>query len=309
MRTVKKILRILIPLILLIFLVYEAKRNLKPEDLQLSLEALRRMSRRRIVFLLVLGLLVNAVKYFYDAFILHFYKLRLSRWSIFKAAILANNIGSLSGAGLRYAIYRGRLDRIDCLRVNVLVLMSSYLGLAGLNLFTLIRSEAEAGILNQYAWLKAALAFLVLLFPLFFMADRMKGVRRWLIQKSQIDRLPLELKLRLSAASFLDWGATALLFALITTTLSPKLRPLDILAAFSVASTVAALSYMPGGWGTFDYLAVVSLRSLGVWMHDALLIMALFRLFNTVIPVVLGLAINLPTLLRQGLLALKKNEP
>lgn len=300
MNSTRKILRFIVPLAVIVFLIFEVIEHVNSGDIKAAIEVLKDLPLGRIILIIGFGFLVNSIKYFYDAVILDFYNIKLSKWRIYRSALLSNNLGSISGAGMRYYLYRESLKHEDCLRLSALILLSSSLGLSFLNLFALLGKHTEKGIFLQNNWLELTMVLIIFNIPIFFSADHIKFIKNWLIKNSSIESIPLGLKLRLTAVSLLDWISTVVLFCYVCFMQTNNLSISNSLAIFSVSSTIAALSYIPGGLGSFDYIAVASFRVLNLPMHLALSIIAVFRMVNTFIPLLFGGAINLPSIIHRS---------
>lgn len=299
MISIKKSLRFIMPLAIIGFLIFEVIEHVNSGDITSAIETLRNLTIFQISLVVFLGFIVNSTKYFYDVVILKYYSIRLPRWQIYRSALFANNIGSISGAGMRYYLYRESLQQIDCLRLSVLIFLSSYLGLAILNVFALLGRHTEKGIFLQYSWLEFTMIAIVLIIPVFFFADYSRVVKKWLIKKGNVESLNYMLKLRLAAVSLLDWFSTTVLFCYVCSIQTNEISISNSMAIFAVSSTIAVISYMPGGLGSFDYTAAASLRLLNTPMYITLSTIALFRMVNTFIPLLIGGAINLPTIIRR----------
>ena len=101
---------------------------------------------------------------------------------------------------------------------------------------------------------------------------------------------------KLAALALGYWAFDALCLILMFTALGVAANPLVLLAAYGVATAVAAIPLTPGGIGIFEVTMLASLTLLGVGSEAAIPILA-YRLFNFWLPIPLA-AVFYPTLRR-----------
>ena len=103
---------------------------------------------------------------------------------------------------------------------------------------------------------------------------------------------------KLAALALGYWAFDAMCLILMFDALGVGADPLDLLVAYCVATTIAAIPLTPGGIGVFEVTMLATLALLGVGSEAAIPILG-YRLFNFWLPIPLA-AVFYPTLRRTG---------
>lgn len=286
----KLLFKIGIGVIVLFYIIKEGSHQIQNVNLYETFKTLRNLSFRQVLIMLCFGLLATATMTLYDFTVIRYFHHTIKPLLMFNIAFVANSLnnllgmGGLAGATARTVLLRkNNLDFKTSVYYNTLIIPATPTGLSLLALFLISESKTMAVITSRYPWILFGVIGMILLLPIFFFSDKIidhfhKGNNQFVMHKS------LSLKIKLLLISFIEWFSAALFFYYITRLYSENANFILILMVYSIASIAGIMSFLPGGVGSFDLIALIGLQFFDVGASDALAILVLFRIFYYLIP-------------------------
>lgn len=138
------ILRIVIPAAVLLFVFFQAKKELAGLSFKETFLIIDQINRIDLFILVFLGLAAILAMTLYDFVLVRSLGMKVSKWKTIKVSWIANSLnnvlgfGGLSGAGLRTILYKEHVDDVKKLIRGIAWLASSVLlGLSVLSLLVL----------------------------------------------------------------------------------------------------------------------------------------------------------------------------
>jgi phosphatidylglycerol lysyltransferase len=282
-----KVVKLILPVLLLILIFFEGKKELKNIDPSTLLVELQSYSLKHLFFMLVLGLVAFSSLLFYDFLLVKLLNVRLSLFKIAKISWIANSFnnilgfGGLAGASLRGMLYKRHLDE-DSGQLMSSILWITPLMLSGLSVLAwlpILSLVSLEFIFEKHQWLRFVvwgMAAYVPLFLLFLLFIKKKSSRI----KNLLSIIIISVVEWLCAASVL-WGIARLLGNNISFS--------AMLAIFIAGAIAGVISLVPGGLGSFDLMVIVGMANYGVEDNHIIVIVLFYRLFYYIVPFTLGL--------------------
>lgn len=190
--------------------------------------------------------------------------------------------GGLSGGALRIKLYR----RYESSRDNAVNYGARIwaAGLTGLCLLIWLSLPFAIGRFDPVIFIPAAVFSLYL--PFYYLTGYIK-IGKLNIKDSPIGKMPLREKASLHFASFLEWSAAFLFFVYTISLFSPLISIPILLFIYAASTAIGYLSFIPGGLGSFDLVAISLLSVSGLATERVLLSLLLFRIFFYIAPFVI----------------------
>ena len=302
-----KLLAKLTVAVLLLFLIIRGGREqIRNIDFYELSVAIRSLTLFQIILLIFLGLTASASMTLYDYAIIKYFEHRIKPRMFFNIAFAANSLNNLLGmGGLAGATVRTILLRKNDLGLNVSIYYNVLLapamptGLSIMGVWFLFFSGDAGHIVEKYPWLYIGIAGVILILPAFFFLDRI------------LDRFPqkdisltlhrsVKLKLKLVGISFFEWMAAFFVFYYIVSMFYQDIGIGAVLGVYSIAAIAGIMSFMPGGLGSFDLIALIGLQRYGMETSNALAVLVLFRVFFFLTPAFVGMAFMILNLMMDG---------
>lgn len=292
----KLIIKLGIASVILFVIIKEGGNQIGDIDFYETFAELRELPLAEVVLLIVIGLLATATMTLYDFTVIRFFEHTIKPSLFFNIAFVANalnnllGMGGLAGATARTIMLRkNNLDFKASLYYNALILPATPTGLSLLAIFLIVEAETIAVITDHYEWIYLGIVGMVLFLPAFFLSDKIidqfyKGNDNKAMHKS------MPLKFQLVGISFLEWFSAALVFYYITSLYVDQPNFIFILSVYSIAAIAGIMSFLPGGIGSFDLIALIGLQFFQVPPSEALTILILFRVFYYLLPAFIGVA-------------------
>ena len=282
---------------LLLFLIIRGGSDLiRDIDFYEIYGTIRSLTFLQVILLFTLGLAATASMTLYDYAVIRYFEHTIKPMLFFNIAFVANSLnnlmgmGGLAGATARTIMLRkNNLDLNVSLYYNMLLAPATPTGLSLLGFWLLVQPGAAGGVMARYPWIYIGIIGVVLILPAFFFLDRI--IDRYKKKDDGINmHRSVHLKLRLVAISFAEWIAAALFFYYIVSIYAPSADFKMILGVYSLAAIAGIMSFLPGGIGSFDLIALIGLQQAGIGVSDAMAVLILFRCFFFLIPAFLGVS-------------------
>ncbi|MBB6672783.1 bifunctional lysylphosphatidylglycerol flippase/synthetase MprF [Cohnella nanjingensis] len=293
----KRYLKILLPVLILVFLYSQTHAFLRDIRPSVALHIMGRIHLGGHLLLLGVSLFAVSIMIGYDLLLLRWNGARLPLRTVWKISWISNSFNNalgfagFTGAGLRLMLYRKRGVSGQGLLGSVLYLsLSGLTGLSVLCLLLLGGAWKDHALLQDHSWLLIAIIGVSVYLPVFALLKvlpllkRAVGVEggsnaRWTPAVAAI------------AASFAEWIAAALTFWVAARMLHLPMDFRDAAGIYTMAAVAGIASFVPGGLGSFDVVALLGLNAFGIPPARALALVLVFRMFYYFIPLSIGLAL------------------
>ncbi|MCG7381738.1 bifunctional lysylphosphatidylglycerol flippase/synthetase MprF [Paenibacillus sp. ACRRY] len=289
-----KFIKILFPLTLIVLIAVIGRHELQKVNIGRMIHELSSMPSHVVIIWSIASFFAVSAMSAYDFLIRKQFKLDLGWKKIYQYAWIANSFNNMigfagvAGVAMRTLLYKKSNVPIKTMGAAVLFLSPIILvGLSLLGCFVLIGVFPVEPVFKEHAWLKIGVWGIACYLPLFFLMQRSSHFAKW-FNKGQ-SKLPWKIVIASLGSSVLEWVCAGALFWLFAYYYLSDIPFAPTFGIYIVAAIAGVISMAPGGIGTFDLIALLGLKTLGVTSSDALTILFLFRIFYFVIPWLIGL--------------------
>lgn len=299
-KTLFTFLKIMIPLLILLLLSYEAKEIFKDFNWNLLNIYLDRLSLPNIIMILLLGLVSLTPMYFYDVILLKIFYIHIPKRKLIFYSLTANafsnlvGFGGVAGATLRSYYYRNHLS--DRTPYIMIIAKLSLFYLTGLSILSWVIAFSDLHVYSEIKFIKLAVwaiaAYTPILMTVFFFRKSFWNLEH--LKRGYISEL--------IAISIFEWIFVIICIWGIANILEVSLPFSMIFPIVIISACAGIISLIPGGIGSFDLVFLIGMETKGVPTELSLLIIMFYRLSYYLFPVLLGT----PFVLYQ-LLGKKKN--
>ncbi|KPN12714.1 phosphatidylglycerol lysyltransferase [Bacillus australimaris] len=292
-KTGMTILKMLFPIVIILVLIFVAKQELSGLSIKKTFYIIDSLNRMDLFILVFLGLVAVLSMSLYDFILRRSLDMPISGWKTIRISWIANSFnsvlgfGGLSGAGLRTLLYKEYITDTKKLLKGIALLTSSVL--LGLSIFSdliLVRVLPVESIISQEPWLWAFVIIFACIVPIYIVLAS--------IRKSSIESGENGLKHPIYAyigASFLEWLAAGLVMYMAVVSMGMNVDVRIVLGVFAIASIGGLISMVPGGFGSFDLIFLLSMQYIGFDKEMVLTALVLYRFVYSIFPFILGLCI------------------
>ena len=239
---------------------------------------------------LVVGMIASFCMVLYDVFGMKSFRYEIDTRDLISISFVSNTLntllgfGGLTGPAIKTMLLKKQsIEPKEMLSYNAIQVSSATTGLSFLAVITLINFRNIMPLINQHKWLLIFLvAFASYLIGYFFLDRVLKQFKTWSSTFGPT-RL-LKLRLKLLAVSVLEWILACALFYTLAFYFYRDLSFINIMSIFAISSIAGILSFLPGGVGSFDLIAIIGLHLVGLTSNEALVVVILYRVFYYIIP-------------------------
>lgn len=303
-----KLGKILIPILVMILIIYQAKSIFSEIDLKQVVNIMKGISPHYLTIFLIIAVVAIICLCSYDLVLMDYYDYKVRITTTLRISWIAvsfNNImgfGGLTGASLRtYLFNKEGIKTKDMINYNMILVPSSIIGLSLLAFLSIFNIFDTYALLDVYKWLWLAILAFCFFIPIYFFL----GKFQWLNDKLKRFNLYFEgsvsVKLKLTIFSVLDWLSRGLLMYAIARCFNGNVTYLSILGVDIIGSVAGLISFIPSGVGSYDIIALMALQNLGFTANTGLSIILLFRIYYFIIPWIIGGILWIITLIKNGI--------
>ncbi|WP_411346425.1 bifunctional lysylphosphatidylglycerol flippase/synthetase MprF [Paenibacillus sp. WLX1005] len=292
-----RIIKILIPIIILVIIIIQGRKEIEHINLGRVLFELHRMPVSAIIQISLASFIAVSAMSTYDYLLRKHFKLDVEWKAAFRYAWIANTFNNmigfagLTGVGLRAILYKKSGVPIKTMGSAILFLSPIILvGLSLLGWLTIIGIFPVEPMFDAHPWLRFAVWGVSLYLPFFLLMQRSSLFAKWFHKEGE-GKLPWSIVIASVGASFLEWACAAVLFWLILYHDLDHLPFATAIGIYVVAAIAGIISMAPGGIGAFDLTALLGLQTIGVDSTRAITALVLFRMFYFLIPWLIGLVL------------------
>lgn len=293
----KKGIKFALPAIILLFVYSQTHSFIKQMRPSLALHIMGKLHTKDHLLLLAVSMAAVAAMAGYDWLFARWNQARLPLRSVLRIGWIAgtfNNLmgfGGFTGAGLRSLMYKKRdIGGSGIIRSIVYLSLSMLTGLSVLGILLLTGLLRDEGMFREHIWLLLVVAGISCYLFLFLLIDRLRTLRRWFgLDETEAPRWTRGLSA--VAVSTIEWLAAAAVFYTVIHTLGGGIGFREAAGIYAIAAMAGVASFVPGGLGSFDVIALLGLQTAGMSPEHALAVVLLFRIFYYFIPWCIGLAL------------------
>ncbi|MBL0848399.1 bifunctional lysylphosphatidylglycerol flippase/synthetase MprF [Mammaliicoccus fleurettii] len=274
---------------ILCVVIYVLHNEIGKIDFKKTIVLFREMNTAYFVGIILLGVLSVSVLSLYDIMLKQSLKISLPIHKILSISYIINTFnsilgfGGLIGAGLRIYSYRNDVnDKKELIKSVSLLLLSMLSGLSLLCVLIVLGIFNADTLLANIYWAKIVLYIGSLFLPLFIIFSFLKpSIRR--------DRF---LGVKFTIVSALEWLAASFLLFIILKALHINIDYAHLVGIFVIAALSGLISMIPGGFGAFDLVILLGIKSLGVPEEQVLLALLLYRVAYYFFPFIIALGLS-----------------
>lgn len=281
-----RIVKIAFPIVLLLFVIYQGKKELAGLSIKDSIAAINQIPRGGFILAITVGLIAVSTMFFYDYILIRTLKLKVSLWKIFRVSWIANSFngvlgfGGLAGASLRAVLFREHTkDSPQLIRSIAWMAPSLMSGLSLLSLLVIMDIFPARSILHSEKWLWIPVVGVFIFLPAYILFSKFKGKETNSAKVTTMYTL----------VSFIEWFSAGITSYVIIHLIGINVPFPIAIGTFVLAAVAGLISLVPGGLGSFDLVYIIGLTSYGIDKGTVLTALLLYRLCYYLIPFAIGL--------------------
>ncbi|MBY0120381.1 UPF0104 family protein [Bacillus sp. S/N-304-OC-R1] len=285
-KTLLSIAKVIIPILILLIISYEAKGLFKDFNWNLIDLYLDKLSLQRMIIILILGLAALLPMFFYDVILLQIFETKLAKRHLILCSLSANafsnlvGFGGVAGATLRSYYYRQYVpETVPFIRI---IAKMSLFYLTGLSILSWLVALSDLHVYSEIKFMKFAVWGIAAYTPvlLFLFSFRKKF---W-----NLENLKRGFIAELIAVSIFEWLSVGVCIWGIAHLIGVTV-PFSIIFPIVIISACAGIiSLIPGGIGSFDLVFLIGMETHGIPAELSLLIIMFYRLSYYIFPVLIS---------------------
>ncbi|UDI78336.1 bifunctional lysylphosphatidylglycerol flippase/synthetase MprF [Staphylococcus taiwanensis] len=283
------ILKFIFAAALFIAVVITLYHELSHINFKQTLESFSKINRWQLIGLFICGGASMILLSLYDLILVKGLKLDIPLSRVFRISYIINafnaivGFGGFIGAGFRAFIYKNYTsDRKKLVHAISIILVSMLTGLSLLSILVVLHIFDASHILNKIHWVRWILYLVALFLPIFVAYTVIKP----------IDQSNKFLGLYCTLVSSIEWMAAAMVLYLSAIVVDIHVAFTTVIGIFIIAALSGLVSFIPGGFGAFDLVVLLGLKSLGVPEEKVLLALLLYRFAYYFVPVIIALILS-----------------
>ena len=282
-------LKFVFAITLLVIVVWTLYRELSHIDFKKTLILLGEVDRVWLVILLVVGAASLLVLTLYDVVLSKVMKLHVPILKLLRVSYIINALnavvgfGGFIGAGVRLMFYKTYTNETKSLVHTIsLVLLSMLTGLSLLAILVATNLFDASHMLDKLPWVRWILYVAACFLPVFIAVTMWKPVNKE-------NRL---FGIYCTLISSVEWIAASAVLYLAFKIVGVDASFTAFVGIFIIAALAGLISFIPGGFGAFDLIILLGLKSLNVPEEKVLLGLLLYRMAYYFFPVIVALVIS-----------------
>lgn len=283
------ILKVIFAATLFIFVVFTLYKELSHINLKETIKAVGDINRFWLVVLFLSGGASLVVLSLYDILLVKTLKLDISLLKTIRIGYIVNafnavvGFGGFIGASVRFLFYKPTTDNKKALLHTIsIVLVSMLTGLSLLSILIVIHVFDVGHLFNPFPWIHWLLYIVALFLPLFIIFTYVKPVQ-------ETHKL---FGLYCTFVSSIEWVIAALVLYMALGIVGIQVPFSVFMGIFIIAALSGLISFIPGGFGTFDLIILLGLKNLNVPEEEIVLALLLYRFAYYLFPVLIALILS-----------------
>lgn len=287
--------KILVPIIIMLLVGYEARSIFKEIDIKQVMDILCNIPTQYLLIFLVSAIISILFLCFYDISLANYYRYNVKFLKMLEVSWIAhtfNNImgfGGLTGATLRTILLKDEnIDTKDMINFNMILIPTTIVGLSVMCYLGVLKIFDIYHLLRIHQWLWIGILIFCGFLPIYYFLDKFTWLNNILKKFNLYFEGSIRLKIKLTILATCEWIVRSILFFTISKYFKGNVKFLEVTGVNILACVAALISFIPGGVGSFDLIAIVGLKEMGYSANSALSITILFRLYYFIIPWIIG---------------------
>lgn len=283
---VLSILKVIFAISLFIFVVFTLYRELAHINLKETIYAIRDLNSVWLIVLFLSGGTAILILSMYDVILARSLNLKVSLPKAIRIGYIVNALnavlgfGGVIGASVRFILYKDTAeDKKELLHSISVVLISMLTGLSMLSILVVFHVFDVKHIFNPFPWIKWVMYIAALFLPIFIISTIIRPVNK----KHKL------IGLYCTIVSSIEWIIAALVLYMSLYTVGVQVNLSVFIGIFVISALSGLISFIPGGFGTFDLIVLLGLKSLNVPEEKIVLALLLYRLVYYLFPVLIAL--------------------
>jgi phosphatidylglycerol lysyltransferase len=272
------------PLFLLILAIYEIKKFAKGVNTHLLHQEVSHLHIGILALILVITLLATFPMFFYDVILVRILGIPVPRKDLLEYSFIANSFsnligfGGLIGAMLRTYFYHD--FEHDKRKLVGGIASVSLFYLTGISLFSWVVTIGyrHYSLFEKEHWLYFAVLAVGFYLPLFVLVHVINA------RKEEKSLITLNVGVKLTAVSFLEWLLVFLTILLLSRLLGISVGVGNLIPVFMIASCAGIISMIPGGLGSFDLIFIWGMQDLHVATEKVIVLLLFYRIGYYLLP-------------------------
>jgi len=293
----KNLIKLAVALVIIALILFEGKTQFQSISPASALHIIRSVPVEWMILFLLFGIFASYSMVLYDVLGVKAFQFEVRKDELLIISFVANTVnillglGGLTGASIKTLLLKkSNIDFKQMISYNTLLVTSATTGLSFYAIIALLNFNSITALFNQYKWLWICLTAFGLYLILYFFLDRF--VRKFKDWANAFGTFNLfKLRLRLMAVSILEWTLAGILFYLIACYFHANISFMTVMSVFIVSAIAGIISFLPGGAGSFDLIAIVGLHLSGLTSDQALTVVILYRIFYYFIPALTAIVV------------------
>lgn len=284
------ILKVIFAIVLLVIVVFNLHKELVNINFKQTFIAFGKIDRFWLVLLFLSGGASMIILSIYDVILNKSLKTSMSIWKTIRIGYIINafnaviGFGGFIGATVRYLVYKNYTNEKKYLVQTIsVVLISMLTGLSLLSIFVVIHIFNVQHLFESFPWVKWALYIVALFLPIFIIFTIAKPVQA----KQKF------LGLYCTLVSSCEWFAAALVLYLALLIVNVHVPFNVFMGVFIIAAISGLVSFIPGGFGAFDLVIILGLKSLNIGEEKIVLALLLYRFVYYFFPLLIALILSI----------------
>lgn len=280
-KTILKFAKLIFGITLFICVFFILKQELQHINISKVLHLFTEIDRFTLIPLILAGCLALLILCLYDVLLTRILSIKIPLQNVMRFSYIINafnavlGFGGIIGASVRMMFYKSYVqDRPTLIRFISYILVSMMTGLSFLGLFMIYHFFYNQYLLFDRPWLAGMYIIVILFLPFYliytFIKPVIKGRRR--------------VGLYCMLISCIEWLSAFFILYFCFIVLNVHIDLIDLLSLFIIASISGLISFVPGGFGAFDLVMVLGLKSLGIDEELIVLGLLLYRFVYYIAP-------------------------
>ncbi|WP_438316395.1 bifunctional lysylphosphatidylglycerol flippase/synthetase MprF [Sporosarcina sp. FA9] len=283
-----KIIKMLIPIILLGLAIFEIQKSISAVDVNLLQHEVGQLQSWKLILILLISFSAITPMIFYDVLLVKVLKIKMKTKHLVQNSLIVNTFSNLIGFGgllgvfLRNYFYSKYKVEKEGMFKDIASVTFFYLTGISLLAWIVPLFYWDFHLLRETEWLLVAVLLLSLYFPVFI------GIRSIRNRKGNTSLLSAKISLQLIVTSLVEWISIFLLIWSITLILNIPIGITTLFPIFLIAACAGIVSMIPGGLGSFDLVFLWGTQSVGIADEKVLFLLILYRLSYFFLPFILS---------------------
>ena len=282
-------LKLIFATALFIFVIFTLYRELSHINFKETFIQFGKINRLWLVLLFAGGGLSLILLSLYDIILVKSLKLKMPMIRVFRVSYIINALNSIIGfggfigAGVRAFVYKNYTnDTKKLVQYISIILVSMLTGLSLLSILVVLRIFNASHMIDEISWVRWILYIVALFLPIFIFYTVARPV----------DRNNRFMGVYCTVVSCVEWMAAATVLYFAALIVDIHISFMTFVGIFVIAALSGLVSFIPGGFGAFDLVVLLGLKSLGISEEKILLALVLYRFAYYFVPVMIALILS-----------------